>query len=87
MIRGFERAGFEDFEQLISSLSEPKVLNSVLQDLGLVSTLRFSTLRDKVQTMSKNHVEQLHELFGEELPSQGIKPKNTNAIAIEGIIN
>jgi len=33
--------------------------------------------------MSKNHVEQLHELFGEELLSQGIKPKGL--IEIDGI--
>jgi hypothetical protein len=45
--------------------------------------MRLVQLREKVQEMSKNHVEELHELFGEELPSQGVKPK----ALIEGIIS
>ena len=85
MIRGYERAGYEDLTQLESALNEPKVLNQVIQDLSLVSSLRLSQLRDQVQGMSKNHVEQLHELFGEELPSQGIRPKGL--IEIDGIHN
>jgi hypothetical protein len=35
--------------------------------------------------MKNSHVEELHELFGEELPSQGIKPKGL--IELDGILN
>ncbi len=69
MIRGYERAGFEDLKGLGAALNEPKVLHQICKDLNLPTTLRLSLLRDQVASMMNSHVEELHELFGEELPS------------------
>jgi hypothetical protein len=85
MIRGYERAGYEDMKQLGSALNEPKVVNQILKDLGLISSLRLTQLRDQVQTMQSSQIEELHELFGEELPSQGIKPKGP--IDLDAVLN
>ena len=72
-------------KQLGSALNEPKVLNQILKDLGLISSLRLTQLRDQVQTMQTSQIEELHELFGEELPSQGIKPKGL--IDLDAVLN
>jgi hypothetical protein len=42
-------------------------------------------LRDQVQTMKTSQIEALHELFGEELPSQGVKPKGP--IELDAVLN
>ena len=85
MIRGYERAGFEDMMQLGSALKEPKILNQILKDLALISSLSLAHLRDQVQTMQTSQIEELHELFGEELPSQGVKPKGP--IELDAVLN
>ena len=85
MIRGYERAGFQDMKQLGSALSEPKFLNQILKDLALISSISLAQLRDQVQTMKTSQIEALHELFGEELPSQGVKPKGP--IELDAVLN
>ena len=69
MSRGYERAGYEDLKGLAAALNEPKVLHQIVKDLSLTSNLRLALLRDQVASMKNSHVEELHELFGEELPS------------------
>jgi hypothetical protein len=66
-------------------LSEPKFLNQILKDLALISSISLAQLRDQVQTMKTSQIEALHELFGEELPSQGVKPKGP--IELDAVLN
>ena len=75
MIRGYERAGYDDLKALAGALNEPKVLHQIVKDIGLGTNIRLAQLREQVVGMKNSHVEELHELFGEELPSQGVKPK------------
>ena len=46
MIRGYERAGFEDFKALKSSLQDPQAISTTLSELSLPETTKLSILRD-----------------------------------------
>lgn len=60
-------------------------MNQILKDLALISSLSLAQLRDQVQNMQTSQIEELHELFGEELPSQGVKPKGP--IELDAVLN